>query len=348
MNGKKQHLDFIDLAKGMCILFVVSYHVDNCQVLYANQHVNDLFMSFRIPFYFMLSGLFVSFNSGYLNFIVKKINRLVIPFAFFFVLTYLYSFVFTFLRQRLMGEADGDIFNCSPYNFLILENVNLDYPNIPIWFLVSLFTTYVFYLALDALCRHRDMIMLVMSFVLGVCGYICCVRNVQIPFYLDSSMTCMPFVAFGNILRKKADILQFSDRKKTLLVIVVCVVLLILSYGGNSTFYCNSYEANIANLYLAGCSGSLAMLLISKLIGRCPVVNYIGRYSIIVLGTHSFFIGIYTPIISRVMPDSVILSKALLFLTVVVSCMICIYIMRRFIPWLVAQKDVISIETKNR
>ena len=119
-------------------------------------------------------------------------------------------------------------------------------------------------------------------------------------------------------------------------------------YGGNSTFYRNSYDANIVNLYLAGCSGSLAMLLLSKMIGRCPVVNYIGRYSIIVLGTHSFFIGIYTPIISRVMPDNAIISKALLFLMVVATCMLCIYIMRRYIPWLVAQKDLISIETKNR
>ena len=63
MNNKKQHLDFIDLAKGICILFVVSYHVDQCEVLYRNESVNNFFMSFRIPFYFMLSGLFVSFNA---------------------------------------------------------------------------------------------------------------------------------------------------------------------------------------------------------------------------------------------------------------------------------------------
>ena len=136
------HLDFIDLAKGICILFVVSYHVDQCEMLYRNQSVNNFFMSFRIPFYFMLSGLFISFNSGYQAFFIKKINRLVIPCTFFFCLTMVYAYVFTLVRSKMLGDSSDVIFDSSLYNFLIQESGKFYYPNIPIWFLVSLFTTY--------------------------------------------------------------------------------------------------------------------------------------------------------------------------------------------------------------
>lgn len=346
MNNKKQHLDFIDLAKGICILFVVSYHVDQCEVLYRNESVNNFFMSFRIPFYFMLSGLFVSFNAGYLSFLVKKANRLVIPCIFFFLLTLAYSYLFTYVRSKFLAPAEGEIFDSGIYNFLIKENIGSDYPNIPIWFLVSLFTTYILFLILDALTRKNIYITLVLAFVLGICGYLCCINSVDIPFYLDSSMTCMPFVALGNILRKKTNLLNSSDKKKTFAIALVCLVIAILSFGGDMTFYRNSYEGNIFNLYIAGCSGSIAMVLFSKLIGSCPIVNYIGRYSIIVLGTHSFFIGIYTPILVRLTHGEIFITKFLLLLMVIISCILCIYLMRRFVPYLVAQKDFISIDTR--
>ena len=148
-NETKQHLDFIDLAKGICILFVVSYHVDQGELLYRNESVNTFFMSFRIPFYFMLSGLFVSFTHGYKNFLIKKVNRLVVPCVFFFSLTALYALLFSVVRKQLIGEANGEIFDSSLYNFLISENEKFDYPNIPIWFLVSLFTTYLIFLCFD-------------------------------------------------------------------------------------------------------------------------------------------------------------------------------------------------------
>ena len=335
------HLDFIDLAKGICILFVVSYHVDQCEVLYRNQSVNNFFMSFRIPFYFMLSGLFISFNSGYQAFFIKKINRLVIPCTFFFCLTMVYAYVFTLVRSKMLGDSSDVIFDSSLYNFLIQESGKFYYPNIPIWFLVSLFTTYLLYLFLDFVTRQNLYIMLALSFVFGIGGYLFGKNEVQIPFYLDSSMTCMPFVAVGNVLRKKTDILHSRNKKLTIGIALICLIATAVTYGGDVTFFRNAYEATILNLYIAGCSGSIAMILLSKLIGRCPVVNYIGRYSIIVLGMHSFFIGLYTPVLTRLIHGNVLMLKALLLVLVVLSCIFCIYAMRKLVPWFVAQKDLI-------
>ena len=341
-NETKQHLDFIDLAKGICILFVVSYHVDQGELLYRNESVNTFFMSFRIPFYFMLSGLFVSFTHGYKNFLIKKVNRLVVPCVFFFSLTALYALLFSVVRKQLIGGANGEIFDSSLYNFLISENEKFDYPNIPIWFLVSLFTTYMIFLCFDWLTKGRNnYIVLALSIAIGIVGYLLSTYNVQIPCYIDSSMTCMPFVAVGNILRKKTNLLYTTDRKLVIGIAVACILITACVCGGDVTFYRNEYNSTIFSLYFAGCFGSIAMLLIAKLIGYCPIVNYIGRYSIIVLGMHSFFIGLLTPVLTRLTHGDILMTKSALLILVVGGCIGCIYVMRRWVPWFVAQKDLI-------
>lgn len=54
--SEKKRIDFIDLAKGFCIMSVVmfhlTYHID-IDIPYSTA-----ICSFRMPFYFLLSGLF--------------------------------------------------------------------------------------------------------------------------------------------------------------------------------------------------------------------------------------------------------------------------------------------------
>lgn len=86
--ASKQRIDYIDLAKGFCILLVISYHIDLGELLYNDKHVSSFFFSFRMPLYYMLSGLFLSIkDNNYFDFVQKKINRLIIPFVFFVTIT---------------------------------------------------------------------------------------------------------------------------------------------------------------------------------------------------------------------------------------------------------------------
>ena len=76
----KQRIEFIDLAKGLCILLVVSWHVDTNDLLYCNDTIERFFKAFRMPLYFILSGVFLSIKGNYFNFFQKKINKIIIPF----------------------------------------------------------------------------------------------------------------------------------------------------------------------------------------------------------------------------------------------------------------------------
>lgn len=66
---------FVDLAKGICICLVVLYHV------YGEiaGRVFEITNMFRMPLYFVLSGLFFKPYSSFNSFTKKKTNKLLIP-----------------------------------------------------------------------------------------------------------------------------------------------------------------------------------------------------------------------------------------------------------------------------
>ena len=73
-----KRIDFVDLAKGICILLVVLYHI-NLPIPFM-----EMTSCFRMPLYFILSGLFFKDYGGFKFFFVKKTNKLAIPWFFFY------------------------------------------------------------------------------------------------------------------------------------------------------------------------------------------------------------------------------------------------------------------------
>ena len=87
-NGSR--IEWIDLAKGICILLVVFYHVAIC--LHIDYPLSTQIASFRMPLYFILSGLFFKQYEGFVGFLKRKTNKLLIPFLFFLLrLTSIFS-----------------------------------------------------------------------------------------------------------------------------------------------------------------------------------------------------------------------------------------------------------------
>ena len=74
MKDNKIRIAYIDLAKGFCIALVVFYHSKG---VLGVQYLTDIFfVSFRLPLYFFLSGLFFKEYGSFHNFFIKKTNRL--------------------------------------------------------------------------------------------------------------------------------------------------------------------------------------------------------------------------------------------------------------------------------
>ena len=341
----KPHIDFIDLAKGLCILLVLTYHVDEGTWIYSNEKVNNFFFSFRIPLYFILSGLFISYRQGYKMFVIKKINRLVIPFCFFYLLTCIYALMMEGVNAVLLNGGEyKSIYDLTITNFIIDENPLAKFPNNPIWFLVSLFTTYMFYSLFHKVFKGNETLIFVASFLMGVIGYTVFAFNINLPLYFDTSLTCMPFVAIGTVIRKRCQILSEQKRWISITIFMVSAIITFALSNGTSEFYANRYECNIAVLYICGIFGACAILYMSKAIGYIPVINYIGRYSIIVLGTHYLFFQMFRTITNRLSIQSIPLSVTINITGTVICSIIAIYLLRKFLPYFVAQKDLVVMK----
>ena len=74
---------WVDTAKGVCILLVILYHIiehfkPNTQLT----QFDSFLYSIRMPLYYTIAGLFVVVHN-IKGFLQKKLNRLIIPYIFF-------------------------------------------------------------------------------------------------------------------------------------------------------------------------------------------------------------------------------------------------------------------------
>lgn len=129
-------LDYIDVAKGMCILLVVMGHIlqYNCEGNGA-RIVFDFIYSFHMPAFMLLSGYVASLSRDRvvkekaMVFIKKKFVSLVIPFLVWGLV------VMPFIVRR-------DSFSCFS---TIAKELALQ-PDTGAWFLISLFCIQVYFL----------------------------------------------------------------------------------------------------------------------------------------------------------------------------------------------------------
>ena len=84
-SGATKRIGWIDLAKGICIVLVVFNHVN--VALQISYPLTPQINSFRMPLYFVLSGLFFKQYEGFVGFLKRKTNKLLIPFLFFLLAT---------------------------------------------------------------------------------------------------------------------------------------------------------------------------------------------------------------------------------------------------------------------
>ena len=132
----QKRIDSIDLFKGIAILGIVwkhTFHPQWCDLI----HISALF--------FILSGIFFK-DEPFIPFLKKKIRTILIPFLFFYILSYLARIAFYFRHFRtLHGFAWDSLLEI----FSISNTPDYLTVNIPLWFLVCLFVMQIIFWCLN-------------------------------------------------------------------------------------------------------------------------------------------------------------------------------------------------------
>lgn len=332
----KQRIDFIDLAKGICISLVVLLHVLGD----LSGTIINIMNLFRMPLYFVLSGLFFKTYDGLFPFLKKKTNKLLIPFLFTFIFVIIPT---TFLLNLKKGV------NSTFGNLLWGEdgkcNLGIDGAA---WFLICLFAVNLYFYLIFLLTKRNIIGIAIISCMCGVIGYYINYRNMYLPLWFDSALTAMPFFFMGYALRSYSNILYDKLSVKDYATAVLSLIILLGTYcidewqgTGTIAYGNNTFDINIFLLYLGGASGTYLILMISKYFKRLPGISYIGRYSIVVLLTHLLYMFIIRNILYQLgIPQDSITLNLFVFISIMLLELPTITFCIKHLPYCFAQKDL--------
>lgn len=332
-----KRIEYIDLAKGICILLVVINHISiGGYFSDGNYPMSDIFNQMRMPLYFILSGLFFKdYAGGIREFLLRKTNRILVPYLFFMIL-----------------------YTASARIVHIITGIDTSTPDIagiwsPLWFLRCLFFMNVIFAVFFYAIKHLhlnepypDVLLGTCIMGIGIAGYF--VGNLHLNF--GTSMTCMPFLWAGYVLNRRLNMLGRKIPGAWALVFtLVLLVMVHYMYMGDNYFFSNTYSSTLPLLYASGLFGTLAVLLLSSVIKWLPVISYIGRYSIIVLCTHMAVMKVFLALkkllpvsnLSNFWQSNTVQSWTILIFTIA-GCMFSCWFLSKYLPWFTAQKDLIK------
>lgn len=308
-ENESTRLRYFDLAKGVCILLVVCYHLDTATA-------GNVFLSpIRMPLYFFLSGFFFKTYDGFDAFCRKKVNNLLIPFLFFYLTT---SVLLPIAAWQLCGLSSS---TGHDWRLLYAFLTYADFPNLPLWFLWALFLLNLVFYGLHRLVRNVWLLGLCCLVLDTMLGY-----GFELPASLSKAFAGLIFFYMGYLFRLK-NLMQTIDRPAVLLVAL-------MFYLGAGFIPTDVAFWLLARFLLMSVAGVLSLILICRRIDHLPYVSYVGRYSIMVLVTHELLIRVLS-VLHIDNPLWVFVCLAVLYLAI-------IPLMRRYLPYVTAQKSVFN------
>ncbi len=337
-----KRIDFVDLTKGVCIILVVILHV-GLQVggEFGRLASHPILSCFRMPLYFFISGIFFKSYEGLLGFFVRKINKLIIPFIFFYVSA--------FMLKYLVWKVMPGVFQL-PVSFrdmlVVFHGHELIKFNAPIWFLLALFNCNILFYLVHSLRKKYLRLMFLATLAIGALGFYMNDLGIELPFYIDVAMTALPFYVAGFWIRRYNFFLYPHRFDKLIPVFVVGALVFMHFVATEPGMRTNHYDCNIFQFYSAAFAGIGMIMLLCKRIKKVRLVSYLGRYSVITLGIHGPILFFAPAMLSKFIHNEWALPFAILFVTLSI-CLICTPIFLRLIPQFVAQKDLIETHSSD-
>ena len=194
--------------------------------------------------------------------------------------------------------------------------------------------------------RYMTLALIVLSVALGLVGFFLGRNGIRLPLFLAPSLASLPYFCAGHVAFRYANILAPNrmDRWNVPIALLCLAGVVLLSYDAppNSVSYVsNHYWLSIWSVYLCGLLGTLAVLFLSKVVKRIPLVSFLGRYSIMVLVTHGWVQwGIIKVLREYHVHWPRPVALAFVFALSVLLYLGIIPFMKKFMPHVTAQKDI--------
>lgn len=184
-----KRINKIDLLRAIGIILMILGHV-----FYFFGKFDRYIHTFHMPLFFVISGYLYKSRpeSGLCNLILKKAKRLLIPYASFAVINY----IFWFFLEKDGGSWYEPLIRLMTYNTSGLPICGA------LWFLTTLFWTEVFYLLFDRWLKNEKVRTAVLLMIAVAAS---CVQNdttYRLPLTIDTALVCLGFYEIGRLCKR--------------------------------------------------------------------------------------------------------------------------------------------------
>lgn len=282
--NEKQRYDHIDIARGIAIILVVVGH--SCHT--PENPLNRLILSFHMPLFFFLSGVFAK-EMDYANLlggVKSKAKRLLIPQITLGFATLLLNLIKVFMGSEKMRFGIG-LFTG--------------------WFLPVLFICSVLFMFLSSiidLSKKKNRLIIIVSIIVILfltCGY----RPDSPSFWVDwllKTKVAFLFYYVGYITRRfSLDLGIGNIISSDVLLFVIATVLFVFSQWNSPVFmYLNEY-GNFMLFIVTSFIGIYVVLEFSKRLTNVPLLIDVGKLTIAIYVWNFLIISIVKSIVHRLL-----------------------------------------------
>lgn len=332
----------IDVAKGIGILLVVFAHI-------FEGTATDFIYLFHMPLFFYLSGSTFSFSKNSFD-IVKRIRTLIIPYAFFSVISFFYWWK---IESVFRPVHDSPIFDGKMGEFSIplqqFINIFLSIAsgsafiyNSPLWFLTCLFTSIVCYIVIKKYLGKYSFFFCCIGAALY---YVWGDQVMRLPWCFEIALTTLPLLWLGDMTYKRIESSSSSEAFFiSIISLIICFIIVSLFHPS-----INMKEHDFATWWqFYPCSVSLILLLLlfGRLVLRFEsgVLQWLGRNSLIIMCIHGPIYRIVLYAASFIINENVsvirhswFMSSCIVLLVVIIIIPIVILI-NNYLPCVLGRK----------
>jgi len=353
MKKKSERIYWIDAAKAINIFFVFYAHISGTVRHQGSSIALSQFKficSFNMPFFFFVAGFF--FKRKYLSTkkeLVTLFYKRIIPVLLFSLAT----IPFWMIRQY---RHDGVV------QYWALVKVSLHYLhgetnlNNTVWFLICLFTTEVLAIVLlpKITKNYQKALVAILSISLGLIltnkyhifeQYLGIYKNT---WYIHEALVALGFYITGHLTFHQLHKLLQVKTIPRLALVVLFTALTILTFDLNNPYeeftVIMSLSSHGSNIYfiMTAIFGTLSTIFISTFIPKSPVVDYVGKNTLILLGTSGFCLHFLNPYLATLYPrlDSAIWVTGYNTIVSIISILLSvpvIYLLNKYFPQLVGR-----------
>lgn len=330
---KLERIKWIDTTKGMCIFLVVFGHCITREGVGKVFFLNRLIYSFHVPLFFLISGINLKLNGSLVDFVKKRIIRVVLP-----------AYLFVALYNICIVLINGINIHRGGYReFLKLIFCFRDSMIANWWFLPALFTAQIILFFINKL--YNNFLKIV---VLGMCLSLYIINyfndNIAFPFCLEISALALLFLAVG--FYGKELLHRVHSHKGFVLALLIWVTSIVISvkcgYGAMNMWGCNIY--NLPLFIFGGLSGSYIVIYLSKKVEKITMIGKLGKETLWIYGIHYIFLDIFCEIVEMYIENSDFIQNLLIVFTGSVIIITCSYFVA-FLKRKIIRKALICFKT---